>query len=147
MTTLASKNPDVFITMTGGVQCPQIITEAANNGMKANVKYLFMSSVCKGSSFVGKDKVGGDGSASNGWYIVGGGFKDFNADALSGDPFVAWGRKFLADNGMDYKLSGNFGQGFFYSWIMSQILDYRWRVARRFDPHELHLGAAGVRGH
>ena len=27
----------------------------------------------------GKDKVGGDGSASDGWYIVGGGFKDFNA--------------------------------------------------------------------
>ncbi len=122
MTSLAAKNPEVFITMTGASQCPQIITEAANNGMKGKVKYMFMSSVCKGSSFVGKDKVGGDGSASNGWYVVGGGFKDFNADALSSDPFVAWGRKFLADNGMDYKLSGNFGQGFFYSWILSQSL-------------------------
>ena len=122
MTSLASKNPDVFITMTGGTQCPQIINEAANNGMKGKVKYMFMASVCKGSSFVGKDKVGGDGSASNGWYIVGGGFTDFNAEALSSDPFTAWGRKFLADNGMDYKLSGFFGQGFFHSWILSQSL-------------------------
>ena len=61
MTNLASKNPEVFITMSGGTQCPQIITEAANNGMKGKVKYMFMASVCKGSSFVGKDKVGGDG--------------------------------------------------------------------------------------
>jgi branched-chain amino acid transport system substrate-binding protein len=122
MTTLASRKPDVFITMTGGAQCPQIITEAANNGMQQDVKYRFLSSVCKGASFVGKDKVGGDGSASDGWYIVGGGFKDFNADALSDDPFVKWGRKFLADNGYDYKLSGNFGQGFFYAWIWTQAL-------------------------
>ena len=66
--------------------------------------------------------MGGDGSASNGWHIVGGGFTDFNAEALSSDPFVAWARKFLADNGMDYKLSGFFGQGFFHSWILSQSL-------------------------
>ncbi len=122
MTNLASKNPEVFITMSGGTQCPQIITEAANNGMKDKVKYMFMASVCKGASSVGKDKVGGDGSASNGWYIVGGGFKDFNAEALSSDPFVAWGRKFLADNGMDYKLSGALGQGFYPGWILSQSL-------------------------
>ncbi len=122
MTTLASKNPDMFLTMTGATQCPQIITEAANNGMKSKVKYMFMSSVCKGASFVGKDKVGGDGSASNGWYIVGGGFKDFNAEALSSDPFVAWGRQFLADNGLDYKLSGALGQGFYPGWILSQSL-------------------------
>ena len=79
MTTLASKNPDVFITMTGATQCPQIINEVANNGMKQKTKYQFTSSVCKASSYIGKDKVGGDGSQSNGWYIVGGGFKDFNS--------------------------------------------------------------------
>jgi branched-chain amino acid transport system substrate-binding protein len=122
MTTLASKNPDVFITMTGATHCPQIIIEAANNGMKESVKVLFMSSVCKAATYVGKEKVGGDGSASNGWLIVGGGFKDFNADALSSDPFVAWGRKLLADNGHDYKKSGSFGQGFFFGWIWTQSL-------------------------
>ena len=47
MTTLASKNPQVFITMTAGSQCTQIIQEAARNGMKETAKYLFMSSVCK----------------------------------------------------------------------------------------------------
>src|SRR5215213_5160256 len=73
MTTLASKNPDMFIAMTGATQCPQI----------------------------SKEKVGGDGSQSNGWYIVGGGFKDFNSDAAAADPFVAGGRKILADNGLD----------------------------------------------
>jgi hypothetical protein len=122
MTTIASKNPDVFITMTGATHCPQIISEAANNGMKESVKVLFMSSVCKASSYVGKDKVGGDGSASDGWYIVGGGFKDFNAEALSSDPFVAFGRQLLADNGYDYKLSGSFGQGFYFGWIWTQSL-------------------------
>ncbi len=147
MTTLASKNPDVFITMTGGVQCPQIITEAANNGMQANVKYLFTSSVCKGAAYVSKDKVGGDGSASNGWLIVGGGFKDFNADALSGDPFVAWGRKFLADNGMDYKLSTNFGWGFFYTWIMSQSLIIAGELPGGLTRTNFILALAGVRGH
>ena len=122
MTTLASKKPDIFLTMTGGTQCPQIINEVANNGMSETTKYLFMSSVCKASSYVGKDKVGGDGSVSNGWYIVGGGFKDFNADSSSGDPFIAWGRKFLTDNGLDYKVSSNMGQGFWWAWIWSQSL-------------------------
>src|SRR5215218_4517637 len=122
LTTLASKHPDVFITMTGATHCPQIIIEAANNGMKESVKVLFMSSVCKAATYVGKEKVGGDGSASNGWLIVGGGFKDFNADALSSDPFVAWGRKLLADNGYDYKKSGSYGQGFYFGWIWTQSL-------------------------
>lgn len=122
MTTLAAKNPDVFITMTGATHCPQIITEAANNGMKAKLKAMFMSSVCKASSYVGKAKLGGDGSQANGWLIVGGGFKDFNADALSNDPFVAFGRKLLADNGIDYKLSGSLGQGFWWGWMFTQSL-------------------------
>ena len=122
MTTLASKNPDMFITMTGATHCPQIINEAASNGLKESAKYLFMSSVCKASSYVGKAKVGGDGSQSDGWYIVGGGFKDFNAEALSNDPFVAWGRKQLAANGLDYKLSGSFGQGYWFGWVWTQNL-------------------------
>jgi branched-chain amino acid transport system substrate-binding protein len=122
MTTLASKNPDIFFTMSGGAQCPQIISEAANNGMKQKTKYVFMSSVCKSASYVGKAKVGGDGSAADGWYIVGGGLKDFNSDAMASDSFVAWGRKFLADNGLDYKASGNLGAGLYYAWTWVQAL-------------------------
>jgi branched-chain amino acid transport system substrate-binding protein len=122
MTTLGSKNPDVFIAMTAGTSCTQAITEAAENGMKDQVKYLFQPSTCKSASFVGKDKVGGDGSASNGWWIIGGGQKDFNADAYSADPFIKWGREQLAAKGYDYKSSGSFGSGFFYGWIFVQAL-------------------------
>ena len=41
MTTLASKDPDVFIAMMAGTPCTQAITEAAENGMKETAKYLF----------------------------------------------------------------------------------------------------------
>ena len=34
MTTLAAKNPDVWITMLAGTQCTQIVNEAAQNGMQ-----------------------------------------------------------------------------------------------------------------
>jgi branched-chain amino acid transport system substrate-binding protein len=122
MTTLAADDPDVFITMTGGAQCPQIIQEAAQNGMKENAKYLFMSSVCKAASFVGKDKVGGDGSASNDWWIVGGGAIDFNSPAADSDAFIKWGRELLASNGIDYKASGSFGSGFLFAFPFMQAL-------------------------
>ena len=35
MTTLAAENPDVWFSMLAGAQCTQIVTEAAQNGMKA----------------------------------------------------------------------------------------------------------------
>jgi branched-chain amino acid transport system substrate-binding protein len=129
MTTLASKDPDVFIGMVAGTFCTQIITEAAENGMKESVPYLFQPSVCKAASFVGKDKVGGDGSASNGWWIVGGGVKDFNAGVNDADPFIAWGRKLLADAGVDYHTSGSFGSGFIFSWTFVQAV----RIAGELD--------------
>ncbi|MGD9750612.1 MAG: ABC transporter substrate-binding protein [Acidimicrobiia bacterium] len=122
MTTLASKNPNIFITMTGAVQCTQIINEIANNGMDATLKYKFMSSVCKSSAYVGKDKVGGDGSQSNGWYIVGGGQKDIVTAAGQGDAFSKWAIDFLAEAGHDAKLSSNFGNGFYQAWMLSQTL-------------------------
>ena len=122
MTTIASKNPDVFITMTGGVQCTQIINEAANNGMAAKTKYRFMSSVCKSAAYVGKGKVGGDGSQSNGWHIVGGGYKDIVSSDSDNDPFMVWGRKLLADGGVDYKTSSNYGYGFFTAWLMTHTI-------------------------
>ena len=80
------EEPDVFITMIAGTQCTQAITEAAQNGMKEKVKYLFLPSTCAGTTFVSKDKVGGDGSAANGWWIVNAGIKDLNDRALPGRP-------------------------------------------------------------
>jgi len=129
MTMLAAENPDVFVGMVAGTFCTQIITEAAENGMKESVKYLFQPSVCKAASFVGKDKVGGDGSVSNGWWIVGGGVKDFNSGANDSDPYVAWGRKLLGDAGIDYHTSGSFGNGFVFSWAFVQAV----RIAGELD--------------
>ncbi|MPY92787.1 MAG: ABC transporter substrate-binding protein [Acidimicrobiia bacterium] len=122
MTTLASQDPDVFITMTGAVQCTQIINEVASNGMAETLKYGFMSSVCKSSAYVGRDKVGGDGTQSDGWYIVGGGQKDINAEASDSDGFSVWAREFLADNGINSEESSQFGNGFYQAWVWTQAL-------------------------
>jgi hypothetical protein len=84
--------------------------------MKESVKYLMTGQPCKGASFVGKDKVGGDGSASNGWWIAGGGNIDGNAASEDGNPFVVWAREELAAKGYNYKASGSFFLGFNYGW-------------------------------
>ena len=122
MTNLFAKNPNVFITMTGATHCPMIINEIAQKNMGAKLKYKFMSSVCKSSGYVGKDKVGGDGMQADGYYIVGGGQKDIVTDSAKGDAFSVWAVKFLADNGHDAKLSSNFGNGFYPAWVVSQSL-------------------------
>jgi hypothetical protein len=90
--------------------------------MKEDAKYLFLGSPCKPSSFVGKDKVGGDGSVSDGWWIVGGGAIDLNSPTNDDDAYVAWGRDLLADAGYDYKKSGSFGLGFVYGFPMVEAL-------------------------
>ncbi len=122
MTTLASKNPDIFIAMTAGVSCTQAIQEAAANGLKQSAKYVFLPSVCGASSFVGKDKVGGDGTMSDGWWIVNGGIKDLNATDFDNDPFIKWGRELLKANGLDPKASGSFGSGYAFAWPMIEAL-------------------------
>jgi hypothetical protein len=71
---------------------------------------------------VGKDKIGGDGSAADGWWIVGGGSVDLNSPSNDSDPYVAWARKLLADGGHDYRKSGSFGLGVFYAFPVIQAL-------------------------
>jgi branched-chain amino acid transport system substrate-binding protein len=122
MTTIAAKNPDVFIAMVAGTLCTQTITEAAQNGMKEKAKYLFQPSVCKANSFVGKDKVGGDGSASNGWWVVGGGVKDLCASTYDDDPFVQWGKGIESAAGYDCKMSSGYMTGARFAWDMPQVL-------------------------
>jgi ABC-type branched-subunit amino acid transport system substrate-binding protein len=122
MTTLAAQDPDVFIGMLAGTACTQIITEAAANGMKEGTPYLFQPSVCSASSFVGKDKVGGDGSVTNGWWIVNGGVKDLNAPTYDDDAFVVWSRELLQDAGIDPKSSGSLGSGMQWGFAIAQSL-------------------------
>jgi branched-chain amino acid transport system substrate-binding protein len=144
MTTLASKNPDVFIAMTAGTSCTQAITEAAQNGMKEDVKYNFQPSVCASVSFMGKDKVGGDGSASNGWWIVNGGVKDLNVAKFDGDYFAQFYRKSLADAGIDYHSSGSLGSGYFFAWAAIQVLEVAGQLDGGLNRTNLILAARSL---
>jgi branched-chain amino acid transport system substrate-binding protein len=116
MTTISAKDPEVFIAMTAGTSCTQTITEAAENGLKESAKLLFTGQPCKTLSWVGKEKVGGDGSASDGWKIAGGGNLDGNSPSMDGNAWFVWARQKLAEAGYDYKASGSFLQGFLYAW-------------------------------
>ncbi len=122
MTTLNSKDPDVFIAMTAGTSCTQAITEAAENGMKEALEAAFLPSVCKASSNLAKDKVGGDGSVSDGWRVIGGGVKDFNNSEFDDDPWVVWARQQLTAAGEDYHSSSNLTFGAWLGWQISQAL-------------------------
>jgi branched-chain amino acid transport system substrate-binding protein len=120
MTTLASKNPDIFIAMTAGTSCTQSVVEAAQNGMKETVKYLFQPLTCTGVSFVAKDKVGGDGSASDGWWIFNPGVKDIKDPSLDGDPWMDFAKGLLKAKGIDPMSSSSLGAGFIYAWPFVQ---------------------------
>ncbi|MPY95483.1 MAG: ABC transporter substrate-binding protein [Acidimicrobiia bacterium] len=123
MTTLAAQQPNVYIAMVPGTPlCTQSIIESAENGMREELDAAFLSSLCKASTYIGKDKVGGDGSVADGWQIIGGGLKDFNAEASADDPWIAWVRERLADAGHDYRTSANFGTGAALGWGMAQSL-------------------------
>jgi ABC-type branched-subunit amino acid transport system substrate-binding protein len=122
MTTLASKKPQVFLAETAGATCTQAIIEAAQNGLKESAKYLFQPSVCKTNGFVGKDKVGGDGSASDGWWTVGGGVKAADAPAYDNDPWVKSARDELTAGGVDWKKEPTALAGSRFAWDMEQVL-------------------------
>jgi len=122
MTTLVAQNPDVFIAMTAGTSCTQTAIEAAGNGLKSSGAMMITSQGCKGLNFVGKDKVGGDGSAPDGWWIVGAGAKDFNDDTLADDVYVTWAREQLEAAGFPSEGSSQLGNGFYYGWPVLQTL-------------------------
>jgi ABC-type branched-subunit amino acid transport system substrate-binding protein len=120
MTTLAAKNPDVFIAMVAATPCTQAVTEAAQNGMHEKVKYLFQPITCAGTTFVKKEKVGGDGSAANNWWIVDTGAKDLTGSRFQSDPYVQWVRNLLQGAGIDVNSSSLFTGGVILSWTFVQ---------------------------
>jgi branched-chain amino acid transport system substrate-binding protein len=121
MTSLAAEDPNIFIAMVAAQQCTQAVVTAAENGMHESVEYLFQPAVCTGAAYVNKEKVGGDGMAADGWWLVNPAFKDFNDPAQFGDPFVAWARDLMLSNGIDPKASSSFGTGILYSWPLIQV--------------------------
>jgi ABC-type branched-subunit amino acid transport system substrate-binding protein len=122
MTTLAAAEPDVWISMLAGVQCTQIVVEAANNGMKEAVKYKFMPQTCPGAGAIGKDKLGGDGSAGDGWWIMNPGVKDLKDTALKDDPYILWLRDELQKAGIDPDSSTQLGDGINYGFPVLQAM-------------------------
>jgi branched-chain amino acid transport system substrate-binding protein len=122
MTNLAAKNPDVFLSMLAGTQCTQEITEAAENGMKEKTKYLFQPQTCTGSAFINKDKLGGDGSAGDGWWMVSPGLKDIEDPAQQNDAFLKWARQELQARNINPDASANIGIGLNYGWPVVQML-------------------------
>jgi len=122
MTTLASENPDVYISMLAGTQCTQIVTEAAQDGMKEHTKYLFNSQGCPGTSYVSKAKVGGDGSASDGWLNFNPGLKDLNDPTFADDPYVQWLAGAMKAKGLDPKGSIYYSSGINYAFPVVQAL-------------------------
>lgn len=122
MTTLAAKNPDMWISMLAGVQCTQIVVEAANNGMKEKVKYKFMPQTCPGAGAIGKEKLGGDGMAGDGWYIMDPGVKDLKDPTLQSDPYVKWLRDELTKGGINPDSSTQLGDGVNYLFPVLQSM-------------------------
>ncbi len=123
MTTLAAHNPEVFIAMTAGTSCTQAVTEAAQNGLKEKAKFLFQPSVCKNNSFLGKDKVGGDGMASDGWWLVGGGAKALETADYDNDPWAKLARTRLEAKGIDWKANPTYFPGIArWGWTTEQAL-------------------------
>ncbi|MPY93510.1 MAG: ABC transporter substrate-binding protein [Acidimicrobiia bacterium] len=113
MTTLASEDPDMFIAMSAGSSCAQIMTEAAQNGMHQSVDYLFISSACKaGVPIIDM------GSSADGWWSVAGGLKDVLISAYDDDPFVVAARQWTAEAG--HEPSPSFNLGLYYSWAIAQ---------------------------
>jgi len=120
MTTLAAKNPDVFIAMVAATPCTQAITEAAQNGMHEQVKYLFQPITCAGTTFIKKEKVGGDGSAGNGWWIVNSGTKDLTDSRFQSDPYIQWARGQLQAAGISPDSSSLLSGGLILGWTFAQ---------------------------
>jgi branched-chain amino acid transport system substrate-binding protein len=122
MTTMASKNPQVFIAMVFSSFCTQAVTAAAEDGMHDKAKYLFQPSVCPGTTYVKKEAVGSDGSASNGWWQVNAGGKEINDPNQFGDPYIAWSRDLLKSAGVDPASSSTLGSGIYFAWSWVQLL-------------------------
>ena len=102
-----------------------------------------MPSVCKSATFVGKDVVG---DASDGWWIVGGGFRDLASPGEDDNPYVVWARELLADAGYDYKISGFYGVGLAFGWSRAQVYMVAGQLDGRPDPGQ-HDRRPAVLGH
>lgn len=116
MTTIAAFQPDFFFMASAGTACSQVMTEAAQNGMKDATKYKFLASTCKATGAVTKDRAG---DTSDGWWSAGGGTKDVAASAFDGDPWITAARQWISNAGHDYR-EPIMNLGISYGWTLQQ---------------------------
>ena len=122
MAALGATKPQVFVAMVAGGLCSDAVVEAAQNGMKTTVAYLWQPSTCAGSTQLARGKVGGDGSAAEGWWIVNGGSKDVRDPNQLSDPTVVWAREVLTAHGDDPDAAVELGLGVLYGWAWAQVI-------------------------
>ena len=67
-----------------------------------------------------KEKVGGDGMASDGWWIFNPGIKDIKDETLREDVLIAFIRELVTKDGLDPDSSSSLGAGFSYAWPFVQ---------------------------
>jgi hypothetical protein len=60
---------------------------------------------------IGKDKLGGDGSAGDGWWQISNGVKDLKDPANQEDPYIKWLRSTMAAKGINPDSSATLGLG------------------------------------
>jgi branched-chain amino acid transport system substrate-binding protein len=144
MTTLGSKKPQFFIAMVAGTFCAQAVIEAGQNGMKEAVKYLWQPNTCAGSTQLSKEKVGGDGKASEGWWIVNGGSKDVRDPEQQKDPIVIWAREIIKAHGDDPDSAAELGLGMIYGWAWAQVLQIAGELDGGLNRANLILAARAL---
>ena len=125
MTTIASSNPDVFISMTAGNPCLLAVQEAGNSGLTETAKALFAPSVCKDPNAYMIPA----GDAADGFYIVGGGAKATTDPQYADDPFISFTNEKLEAAGLDTSV-GLYGTGFGqFGWAFVEAA----RIANELD--------------
>ena len=104
MTTLAAKDPDVFIGMlTAHALRPDRHRGRAERHEGGRRSTSSFSVGCKSATFVGKAAVG---DASDGWWVVGGGLRDLPSPAEDGNVYSEWARDLLTADGLRLQVVG-----------------------------------------
>ncbi|MFV0525886.1 MAG: hypothetical protein ACK5RL_15470, partial [Acidimicrobiales bacterium] len=118
MTTIASGNPEVFISMTTGQACLLAIQEASNSGLSESAQVLFTPSVCKDPQAFTIPA----GDSADGWMIVGGGQRVNTDPQYADDPYISFMNETLDAEGLDHTI-GNYGTGFsYFAWPTIETL-------------------------
>ena len=142
MTTLAAGDPDAFIVMATGVPCTQAAIDAQNLGLNESAEQLWMPSVCRPLSQVGRDRAG---DSTEGWLVAGGGIIDINDTTKQDLVGVKWARELLQDERARPRRLVEPGQRGELRLDLRRDAAHGGGAARRAHPGQLHHRHAGHR--